>query len=58
MVEQWQAGLYYPATSKMMLVATSKMMLVGLNGLMKRKNIPEQGHYTPDSRKRDDSDDD
>ena len=50
MVEQWQAGLYYPATSK--------MMLVGLNGLMKRKNIPEQGHYTPDSRKRDDSDDD
>ena len=43
-VQQWKAGLRYPGTPQ--------MVLDGLEGLMKRKDIPKRRRYAPGSRRR------
>ena len=43
-VRRWLSGDRYPEIAK--------MVLMGLDALLKRKRIPKQRHYGPESRKR------
>ncbi len=43
-VEKWKAGDRYPGNSK--------LALMGLDGLLRRKRVPKQRRYGPESRKR------